>query len=272
MASVPKEVREVFGCDGVPKAIDGGEGKSFVIDNVVFKPIGNVELYEWASETLLLIPQIGFRISLPRKTKQGRYTYAGWGATKYEPGEHVKGKWEEKLRVCRSFHAAVKEISGRRMPHSSDRWTLAHKIAWEEVDLPRGIHPKICSIIGSIFQKYRPVETSKQIIHSDLSGNILFAEGLEPVIIDFSPAHRPKEYAEAILVADAIAWENAPIELISELPDTWYYTQMLIRAVNFRVIVVALFYPLDVTTFEREYENFVALLEHLEDTQQPNRK
>ena len=96
-----------------------------------------------------------------------------------------------------------------------------------------------------------------------MCGNILFDDDMAPLVIDFSPACRPKAYAEAILVADAIALESAPVELIREFPETSYHNQMLIRAVDFRLITAALFYQRDVATFELEYENFSPVLQFL---------
>ena len=36
-----------------------------------------------------------------------------------------------------------------------------------------------------------PIVTTSQLIHGDLTENILFAEGLSPAVIDFSPYWRP---------------------------------------------------------------------------------
>ncbi|MCG8346368.1 MAG: hypothetical protein MI924_01125 [Chloroflexales bacterium] len=263
MESVPKEVLTAFQCAGVPEKLPGSEGNSFVVENIVFKPIHDIERYEWASEILLRMPQTGFRISKPRKSIEEKCTYGGWGATTYEPGNPINGRWSQKLDVCRAFHTAIQSLSIVPMPASSDRWSQAHKIAWQETSLPPTIHPEIHQLIGPIYKKYQVIERSDQIIHGDMCGNILFEAELEPVVIDFSPGYGPKEYAEAILVADAIAWENAPVELMRALPQTTYINQMLIRAVNFRLIVAALFYPMDVVIFKQEYENFVPLLQRL---------
>jgi prepilin-type processing-associated H-X9-DG protein len=114
-----------------------------------------------------------------------------------------------------------------------------------------------------MFQKYEPLARARQVIHNDMGGNILFADGLKPLVIDFSPAYGSSEYAEAILVADAIAWEKAPVELMRELSETWNYRQLLLRAVNFRLIAVALLYPLNATALRLEYENFAPLIDRL---------
>lgn len=56
----------------------------------------------------------------------------------------------------------------------------------------------------------RPVCGPSQLVHGDLSGNVLFAEGLAPAIIDFSPYWRPTSYADAIVVIDAAVLRRGP--------------------------------------------------------------
>ena len=41
------------------------------------------------------------------------------------------------------------------------------------------------------------------MIHADLTGNVLFADGLPPLVLDLSPLWRPAVAAAAIVVADA---------------------------------------------------------------------
>jgi uncharacterized protein (TIGR02569 family) len=260
--NVPQDVLDAFQCDGTPERLAGGEGYSFIVDQTVFKPIHNVERYAWGCDLLLRIPQTGFRLSLPRRTRRQGFTHAGWGATSYEPGEAIRGRWTEKLAVCRAFHAALPTDDLSPMPPSADPWTQAHQIVWQEVDLPDTVDPEIRQLLEALFARCQPLARPKRVIHSDLCGNILFAAGLAPLVIDFSPTYGPLEYAAAILVADAIAWEDAPIELTQELPRTAYSHQMLIRAVNFRLVVAALFFQ-DKVRFKRAYADFAPLLEYL---------
>ncbi|MEM7112690.1 MAG: hypothetical protein AAF614_09660 [Chloroflexota bacterium] len=264
METVPADVLEAFGCEEIPKRLSGGEGNSFLVGNTVLKFTHNAERTEWASDLLFRTPQAGFRISRPKMSREGSFIYAGWEATSYEPGEHVNGRFLEKLTVCRAFHAALHTLTiSSALPASNDRWTRAHQIAWQEVAMPEALHPEIRQLITPIFQSYQHIERTQQIIHSDICGNILFAPDLEPLVIDFSPAYGPSEYAEAILVADAMAWENAPVSLAEVLPQTAYIQQLLLRAINFRLIVAALFWSADVATFEKEYNNFLPLLQHI---------
>jgi len=56
-----------------------------------------------------------------------------------------------------------------------------------------------------------------QLVHGDLTGNVLFARGQPPAIIDISPYWRPPSYAEGIIVADALAWHGAPASVVNSL-------------------------------------------------------
>jgi hypothetical protein len=49
-----------------------------------------------------------------------------------------------------------------------------------------------------------------QLVHGDLTSNVLLAPGEPPSVIDFSPYWRPPTYAEGIVVADALCWHAAP--------------------------------------------------------------
>jgi prepilin-type processing-associated H-X9-DG protein len=50
----------------------------------------------------------------------------------------------------------------------------------------------------------RPVHLPEQLLHGDLTGNVLFADGVAPAIIDRSPYWRPVSWAAAVAVVDAL--------------------------------------------------------------------
>ena len=81
-----------------------------------------------------------------------------------------------------------------------------------------------------------PVTAPSQLIHGDLTGNVVFDGQQPPAIIDFSPYWRPAAYASAIVIADALVWEGAD----SQVPDAVSYIddfgQYLIRALIFRSV------------------------------------
>jgi hypothetical protein len=78
-------------------------------------------------------------------------------------------------------------------------------------------------------RRTRTGRRASQLVHGDLTGNVLFHDELPPAIIDFVPYWRPTEYATAIVVTDAVLWENAPTELLNGVS-----AQYLLRALIFR--------------------------------------
>ena len=87
-----------------------------------------------------------------------------------------------------------------------------------------------------LLARRRAVEVASQLVHGDLGGNVLFDDELPPAVIDLSPYWRPAPYADAIVVADAVAGEGAPDELV-DAHLRRHGEQLLLRAVLFRVAV-----------------------------------
>lgn len=80
-----------------------------------------------------------------------------------------------------------------------------------------------------------------QLVHGDLTGNVLFAEGLLPAVIDFSPYWRPIGYAAGIVVADALVWEGADETLLAAVEHVDDFPQYLLRALVYRAVTDRLF-------------------------------
>ena len=83
----------------------------------------------------------------------------------------------------------------------------------------------------------RPVGGPSQLIHGDLTGDVLFHDRLPPAVIDLAPYFGPALFATAIVVADALVWESADESLVHELvaqePD---FPQHLLRALICRAV------------------------------------
>ncbi len=80
------------------------------------------------------------------------------------------------------------------------------RIAWGELpagDL--GLVPEVADLLAA----RTPVRAASQLVHGDLTGNVLFADGLPPAVIDFSPYWRPKALASAVVAVDAVVWLGA---------------------------------------------------------------
>ena len=80
-------------------------------------------------------------------------------------------------------------------------------------------------------------------MHGDLTGNVLFAPGIPPAVIDFSPYWRPTAFAAAVVVGDALAWEGADESLLGAVAHIAAFPQFLLRALIYRIVVDALFRP-----------------------------
>jgi lincosamide nucleotidyltransferase A/C/D/E len=63
-------------------------------------------------------------------------------------------------------------------------------------------------------------------------GDGVFHESLPPAIIDFAPYYRPPQYASAIVVADALCWEEAPAELADAVDRQYLLRALIYRAVT----------------------------------------
>ena len=84
----------------------------------------------------------------------------------------------------------------------------------------------------------RPVEAPCQLVHGDLSGNVLFADGQPPAIIDLSPYWRPTAYADAIVAVDGLLWFGADRPLIRLAWTGPDFHQLLVRALVFRLVAL----------------------------------
>jgi uncharacterized protein (TIGR02569 family) len=249
-----------FQCEGSGQSLTGGEGFAIQVGDCVFKPVNNPERYNWSSELLTQLPLDGYRISMPIRSTTGSFVHNGWAASVFEPGAHGRGNWQERIRISRLFHKELDGIDASPMPPSEDRWSQAHEIAWQVLSLPTSVHLEMKRKIEDIFDYYEPVLRGNRIIHADLCGNFLFEDGSDPCIIDFSPAYGSFEYAEAILVADATAWESAPLDIVNLIAEGKDHRQNLLRAINFRIIVAALFQPDLPDRFLAHYAEFSPLI------------
>jgi hypothetical protein len=80
------------------------------------------------------------------------------------------------------------------------------------------------------------VREPNQLIHGDLSGNVLFDDLEPPAIIDITPYWRPPAFATAVIVADALVWEGANNASIGWAFDIEDFAQYLVRALVYRIV------------------------------------
>lgn len=263
---IQSDILYAFNLDGEINSLNGGQNTSIRVKDAVLKPVGNnVQFYEWALNVLNKINPHEYRLSKPIKSIIGTYVYKGWCCTRYEPGKHMDGNVKQKLDVSRFFHQDLADINFINFPKADDLWSVSQRIAWQKENLPQNISKETFKILKELISRVKLKENYEvQIIHSDLSGNILFDKTLDPLIIDFSPIIAPVEYAEAILVCDCIAWQGSPISEIGLICHSEFNIEMILRAVIFRLSVAAIYAGNNHDEFIKEYKNFEPIINYID--------
>ena len=68
--------------------------------------------------------------------------------------------------------------------------------------------PELADVAARLLAEPDPPD-EPQLVHCDLTGNVLFADGLPPAVIDISPYWRPPSDAEGVVVADLLCYHGA---------------------------------------------------------------
>jgi hypothetical protein len=263
---IQDEILNAFNLNGELKPLKGGQNTSVRVNDAVLKPVGdNVQVNEWLLGILNEIDPYKYRLAKPVISNDGTFIYNGWCCTRFEPGEHRDGDIKNKLEVSRLFHHDLADIDITNIPIGDDPWSVSQGIVWQKENLPQNISKTAYKILEELISKATLKGNYKvQVIHADLSGNILFDKVLDPLIIDFSPTIAPVEYAEAILVCDCIAWQGSPITDLGLLGNSEYIIEMILRAVIFRLSVAAIFAGDNQDKFIEEYQNFKSILDYID--------
>lgn len=234
----PGDVLAAFGLHGAPTALTGGQGLSWRVDQAVLKPCDVSEaIVAWQARVFADVPSDSIRVGRPLRSRSGAFVVGGWSATVFCPGRNEPGRWSDIIAVGRLLHRALASVDRPGwLTDRTDPWAVADRAAWGDISLaPFRWAPHVARL-----EEYlRPVRAPSQLIHGDLTGNVLFADPLPPAMIDFSPYWRPVEFATAIVVADALVWEEADPAELSAAMGTDGFGQFLVRALLFRIIVDA---------------------------------
>jgi uncharacterized protein (TIGR02569 family) len=209
-----QDVLDAFGARGEPEPLAGGTGRAWRVGELILKPL-DADV-AWQHEVLATVEENGFRVERPRVE-----IVDGWTAWTYVEGRHERGRWREIIAAGERFHAALPDL---RPPARDDNaWDIGDRVAWGELPYPA---------VDRLLAALEPVEEPPRLMHGDLTGNVLFHGSLPPAIIDFAPYYRPPQYASAIVVADALCWEEAPAELAEAVGRQYLLRALIYRAVT----------------------------------------
>ena len=235
MAVPPPVVLDEFGAASDPTPLAGGQGTAWRSGSLVLKPLDmSLNELEWHADVLASVAPDGFRVSAPLRSRAGALVVDGWTAWPALAGEHAP-RWEDIIAVGERLHDALASVErpAAMLDARTDVWSRADRIAWGELSAGAfATVPEVARLLSARGAVHAP----DQVVHGDLTGNVLFADGLAPAVIDFSPYWRPKGFASAIVAADAVLWYDADVELLSTVVDTRADVELLIRAVLFRLL------------------------------------
>src|SRR4051812_23342860 len=211
----PLAVLRAFGVEAPAQPLPGGQGTSWRAGDVVLKPDTGA-VHEYLAETLAPVVPDGFRLAQPVPTLDGGWVRDGWVAARWvvgtAPDPSAPSTWLQIVEPGRAFHRALADVDRPSFVDArQDWWAVADRVAWGErtVDL----HPELLDVARRVGAALEPLGPS-QLVHGDLTNNVLFAAGLPPAVIDISPYWRPPAYAEGVVVADALCWHGASASLL----------------------------------------------------------
>jgi uncharacterized protein (TIGR02569 family) len=230
----PPEVLAAFGVSGLPQRLLGGMGRTWVVGDVVLKPVDHLAEHAWVCEVYDAWPSDA--VDVPRPLHAGgAWSAEGWGAHVLVPGKTaLAGDDRGWFRAVHdAFHEAVAGLPRPGfLDARHDAWSYGDRLAWEGV-APVG-EPRTTSLIRRALDLTRPVDLTSQVVHGDLAGNVL-RDGDRAAVIDWPPYWRPRAWALAVVATDAICWEGADPSLLDEWADGPDWLQLVLRAAVFRM-------------------------------------
>lgn len=235
--SPPAAVLTAFDLVGLPVPLPGGQGRTWRVGDAVLKPLDmDPALVQWQATLLSRLDgRDDFRVSVPLQTTGGQWSTQGWTAWRYQKGAHVPRRWHDIVAVGRLLHTALRtEPEPAFLHRRTDNWSVGDRVAWAELPAAGYAHinhvPRLTAALG-------PVDGRRQqLVHGDLTGNVLFHDTLPPLVIDLSPYWRSPTFASAIVIADALVFEGAPEDIVEPMLKDPDFPQYLLRALIYRIV------------------------------------
>ena len=218
--------------------LDGGQGTTYRAGDTILKPAFGVEEAAWVADVYNSIEQVGFRVPAPISVDSGCWVFEGWTAWEYLEGRTLESeKYQERLAASQAFHQALAKVPRPTFfDKRNDAWSQADRIVW--CNAAWQPHARVQNLYEKLTSYRTHLDLPEQVMHGDITGNMLYQRGQPLAIIDFSPYWRPAAYAEALMCVDSLMWEQAPwsiLELV-ELDET--FIQLMLRAVMRRLVEV----------------------------------
>ncbi len=228
-------VLEAFGVAAArPRPLEGGQRTAWAAGGLVLKPADlDAQALAWQEEVLGGVRSAEVRVAPPVRAASGALVVEGFTAWRRLEGAH-EPRWADVVDAGDRLHRALAGVPrpDALLDDRDDLWARADRVAWADAPPPARPAPLVAELLAA----RRPVAAPAQLVHGDLSGNVLFADPAPPGVIDLSPYWRPPAWAAAVVVVDAVAWRGAPPALAALLDGRPDGAQCLLRALLFRLL------------------------------------
>jgi len=232
------EVLEAFGLDPAAhvEPLPGGQGRAWRSGQVVLKPVDDLGEHSWVCGVFEDWPAgAGVAVPDPVRSDSGRWAFEGWGAHRLVPGEHLRaGDDPARFRqAVDGFHDVVATMPRPGLlDERDDPWSHGDRVAWGEAD-PTGTGP-VRDVLQEALGACRPVDLPSQVVHGDLTTNVLESPA-GAAVIDWPPYFRPRGWALAVVAVDAVCWQGTPPSLLDAWSDLERWRDLLLRALAYRL-------------------------------------
>ncbi|MEO1193722.1 MAG: hypothetical protein AAFY02_18345 [Pseudomonadota bacterium] len=174
----------------------------------------------------------GCRFQRPVPAPKGGWEIDGWTAWRWIDGKTNPTRTRDIVLAARAYHEG---LSGLRCDPAllgrDDPWAKADRVAWGEAPPS---YSADYELLLRPFLSVAPAADRLQLVHADLTGNVVFAPGQPPGIIDPTLYWRPVAFAEAVVFVDQV-WFSETIDLdpFADVPDL---AAMVSRAAARRIV------------------------------------
>lgn len=214
--------------------LDGGMDGAWRAGDIVLKPSpGRVEA-GCVAEMHAGLPDIAgcrFQRPLPAPSPSGGWEIDGWVAWRWIEGKTDPVRARDIVLAARAYHELIASLPCHSaLTSRTDPWARADRVAWGEVeaDYPAEYQAMLAPLLAAP----APALT-RQRIHGDLTGNVVFSQRAAPGIIDPTLYWRPAAFAEAVVLVDQCWFTSMPT--LSAFADTPALAPMLRRAAARRI-------------------------------------
>lgn len=237
--ALPPHVCTAFGVGNeVPRTVVWAGRPAWRCGDIVIRPVVDNAVAAWSSGVLDGMHVDGVRLAHPVRSSDGRWVVAGWSACRFVPGT-VAPRWDDIVTAAEAVHTATAHLPRPRLLNDRDD-LLVRSAAGAFGERKLALDQATGGALYTELAAYRqPVRLPAQVVHPELFGAVLFDDLGSPAVVDLVPCWRPREWAAAVVVVDALAWGDADAGLLARWSHLAEWPQMALRAVLYRLALHA---------------------------------